>query len=647
MLVQNNCLRASDLRRLRDETSHFGYRPLVSILLAVFDPEREWLAWGLDSVLSQVYSAWELCVCGDGSTEEHTREVLHRYDRLDKRIMVRYLEGNAGISGSLDEALSVAQGEFVGLLESGDELTPDALFEVVKLLQEHPEADFIYSDEDEIEDKAGRSNPYFKPGWSPDLLLSGNYVSHLSVYRRSLLQEIGGFKEGFEGCQDYDLLLRTTEQTDEIHHVPKVLYHRRAAAGLSTVTLADKRRIRERTRRALSEALRRRGLEGSVEHGYLPDRFRVRLKIKDEPKVSIIIPTRDNVSFLKRCIESVERLTTYRNYELLVIDNNSSDRATVKYLASIPHRVIPFMEAFNYSRINNFAVSQAEGEYVLLLNDDTEVISDGWLEAMLEHAQRPEVGAVGAKLLYPDGRIQHAGVVLGVGNPWGPGVAMHSHQFYSSDSLGYAGTLMTTANYSAVTAACMLLRKSLFKELGGLDEKNLPIQFNDVDLCLRMREQGYYIIYTPYAQLYHHESVSRRYWSGDLAENLYMRERWGEVMDKDPYYNPNFSRGYGDFNLRADLLRPKVLREEAGQAQSEPVNWFENPWEYRRYKAAQFRTARSSPRTTIIPKPATRTATASRQRQDQSPELVGRGVARTIRRAAVRLFHLREIKGRR
>jgi O-antigen biosynthesis protein len=640
MLVRNNCLRASDLRRLRDETLHFGYRPLVSILLAVFDPEREWLAWGLDSVLSQVYSAWELCVCGDGSTEEHAREVLHRYDRLDERIMVRYLEGNAGISGSLDKALSVARGEFVGLLDSGDELTPDALFEVVKLLQEHPEADFIYSDEDEIEDKARRSNPYFKPGWSPDLLLSGNYVSHLSVYRRSLLQEIGGFKEGFEGCQDYDLLLRTTEQTDEIHHVPKVLYHRRAAAGLSTVSLADKRRIRERTRRALSEALRRRGLEGSVEHGYLPDRFRVRLKIKDEPKVSIIIPTRDNVSFLKRCIESVERLTTYRNYELLVIDNNSSDRATVNYLASIPHRVIPFMEAFNYSRINNFAVSQAEGEYVLLLNDDTEVISDGWLEAMLEHAQRPEVGAVGAKLLYPDGRIQHAGVVLGVGNPWGPGVAMHSHQFYSSDSLGYAGTLITTANYSAVTAACMLLRKSLFKELGGLDEKNLPIQFNDVDLCLRMREQGYYIIYTPYAQLYHHESVSRRYWSGDLAENLYMRERWGEVMDKDPYYNPNFSRGYGDFNLRADLLRPKVLREEAGQAQSEPVNWFENPWEYRRYKAAQFRTARSSPRTTIIPKPATRTATASRQRQDQSPELVGRGVARTIRRAALRLFHI-------
>jgi glycosyltransferase involved in cell wall biosynthesis len=653
MLVQNNRLRASDLRRLRDETSNFGHRPRVSILLPVFDPEREWLEWGLDSVLSQVYSTWELCICGDGSTEEHAREVLHRYERLDERIKVRYLEGNERISGSLDEALSVARGEFVGLLDSGDELTPDALFEVIKLLQEHPEADLIYSDEDEIDDRGDVSNPHFKPGWSPDLLFSGNYVSHLSVYRRSLLEEVGGFKEGFEGCQDYDLLLRITEQTDEIHHVPKVLYHRRAAAGLATLSWADKRRIRDKTRRALSEGLRRRGLEGSVEYGYLPDRFRVRLKIKDEPKVSIIIPTRDNVSFLRRCIGSVERLTTYRNYELLIIDNNSSDRATVKYLASTPHRVIPFKEAFNYSRINNFAVSQAEGEYVLLLNDDTEVISDGWLEALLEHAQRPEVGAVGAKLLYPDGRIQHAGVVVGVGTPWGPGVAMHSHQFYSSDSPGYAGTLMATANYSAVTAACMLLRKSLFKELGGLDEKNLPIQFNDVDLCLRMREQGYYIIYTPYAQLYHHESVSRKYWSGDLAENLYMRERWGDVMDKDPYYNANFSRGYGDFNLRADLLRPKVLREEAEQTQRVPVNWFENPWEYWRYKDAQFRAARSSPRTAIIPKPANRTVRASRQRQDQPPELAGHAVAqpglrkpgvvavaRTIRRAAVRLFHI-------
>ena len=600
--VQNDRLRASDLMRLRDEASSLGYRPLVSILLPILDPERGWLEQGLDSVVSQVYGGWELCICGDGSTGEPTGEILDRYERLDERVKVRYLEGDTSICGLLNAALSSARGEFVGLLEQGDELAPDALLEIVKLWQEHPRADLIYSDVDEIDRTESRSAPYFKPGWSPDLLLSANYISHLSIYRRSLLEEIGGFREGFDGCQDYDLVLRVTERTDEIHHVPKVLYHRREDASLLASSDDDKSRARERTRRALSDALERRGLEGSVEEGHLPDHFRVKLKVKGEPKVSIIIPTRDNVFLLKRCVESVERLTTYRNYELLIVDNNSSDPEALEYLASIPHRVIPFTEAFNYSRINNFAVSQAEGEYVLLLNNDTEVISGEWLEAMLEHAQRPEVGAVGARLLYPDGRIQHAGVIVGVGSPWEAGVSMHAHQFYSSGSPGYAGALKTTTNYSAVTAACMLFRKALFTELGGLEEDNLPIQFNDVDLCLRMRQRGYYIVYTPYAELYHHESVSRGHFSGSRTENLYMRERWGEVMDKDPYYNANFSRAYGDFNLRADLLRPKVLRREAEGTQTAPANWFENPLEHQRYMLAQYDAVRSSPRTTIVPK---------------------------------------------
>jgi O-antigen biosynthesis protein len=599
VLIQNNRLRASDIARLRDEASNLGYAPLVSLLLPVFNPEREWLERGLDSVVSQVYHHWELCVCGD-PTEERTREVLDRYKRLDERVKVTYLEEHTNDSRLLNASLSLAQGEFTGLLHQEDELAPDALLEVVKLLQEHPEADLIYSDMDEIDEEGTRTNPYFKPGWSPDLLLSTNYISHLSVYRRNLVEEIGGFKDGFDGCQDYDLVLRATERTDEIHHLPKVLYHRRAS--LSAPSCDAKSLVRDRMRRALCEALERRGLEGSVDEAFLPDRFRVRLKIKGEPKVSIIVPTRDNVTFLRRCLESVERLTTYRNYELLVIDNNSGDPATLEYFASIAHQVIPFREPFNYSRINNFAVSQAEGEYVLFLNDDTEVISGGWLEAMLEHAQRPEVGAVGARLLYPDGRIQHAGVILGVGSHWEPGVAMHSHQFYASDSPGYAGTLMTTTNYSAVTAACMLLSKSLFDEVGGLDEENLRVQFNDVDLCLRLRERGYYLVYTPYAELYHHESVSRGYWNLDRTENIYMRERWSEVMDRDPYYNPHFSRGYADFNLRADLLRPRVLRQEVEQTQAAPVSRFKDPLEHRNYMMAQYRAIRSSPRTAIIPK---------------------------------------------
>src|SRR5215213_3215899 len=574
--------------------------------------------------MGQDYPEWELRVCSEGSNKEREGEIIDSYESLDGRIKITYLDGNSTVPWALNTALSVARGEFVGLLAQGDELAPDALFEVVKLLQEHPEADLVYSDVDEIDGEGNRSNPYFKPGWSPDLLLSEDYISYLSVYRKSLLKDVGGFREGFDGCQAYDLVLRAVERTNAIHHVPKVLYHR-AAPGLLASSGEDNNRVRDRARRALSEALERRGLEGSVQDGYLPNRFRAKLKITGEPKVSVIIPTRDNVPFLKRCIESVERLTTYRNYELLIVDNNSRDRETVEYLASIPHRVIPFRGEFNYSRINNFAVSQAEGEYILLLNDNIEVISGEWLEAMLEHAQRPEVGAVGAKLLYPDNRIQHAGVIVGVGHPWEPSVATHSYQYYYSGSPGYAGTLMTTINYSAVTAACMLLRKSLFDELGGLDEENLSIQFNDVDLCLRMREQGYYIIYTPYAELYHHESASRGQGSGFHAEHLYMRERWGEVIDRDPYYNPNFSRAYGDFNLRADLLRPKVLQQESDQTQEAPVSWYKNPLRYRRYRISRFRTARSSPRTTIIPKLAKGTAKASRQRQDELPQLVSSG----------------------
>jgi GT2 family glycosyltransferase len=612
---------------LRDEASNFGYRPLVSLLLPVSSLEREWLEGGLYSVLSQVYPWWELRICGIGSTEERAREVLGRYERLDERIRVTYLEGETSLSASLNASLVSVGGEFVGLLNQGDELAPDALFEVVKLLQEHRGADVIYSDEDEIGEKGNRTNPHFKPGWSPDLLLSTNYVSQLSLYRKDLLEGIGGFREGFDACRGYDLVLRATERTAEIHHVPKVLYHRRTGTDPLAPHDGDKSLVRERTRRALADALERRGYEGSVEEGFLPDRFRVRFGIKGEPRVSIIIPTRDNLSFLRRCVESVERLTTYRNYELLIVDNDSREPAMLEYLDSLPHRVIPFKEPFNYSRINNFAVSQAEGEYVLLLNDDTEIVSGGWLEAMLEHAQRPEVGAVGARLLYPDGRIQHAGVIVGVGSPWEPGVAMHAHHFYRADSPGYAGTLTATTNYSAVTAACMLLRKSLFEEIGGLDEENLPVQFNDVDLCLKMHERGYYIVYTPYAELYHHESVSRGLFSGSRTENLYMRERWGEVMDKDPYYNPNFSRGYGDFNLRADLLRPRVLRQEAEQArEAPPADPLKNPLEHQRYMETQYRIARSSPRTTIVPKEmANGSAEASERSQDKTPELAGNG----------------------
>ncbi|HEV8044924.1 MAG TPA: glycosyltransferase, partial [Rubrobacter sp.] len=463
-MVENNRIGAGELRRLREEAEGFVYRPLVSVVMPVYDPELRWLERALDSVLGQAYGRWELCVCDDCSTDGRVRETLSRYARLDGRVKVVRPERNAGISRASNAALALATGEFVALLDHDDELSPDALVEAVRLLQEHPGADLIYSDVDKIDELGNRVDPNFKPGWSPDLLLSANYISHLGIYRRSIFEEVGAFREGFDGAQDYDLVLRFTERTDNVYHVPKVLYHWRMVSGSVAADSGNKSYIAEKGRRALAEALERRGLEGSVEDGLLPNRFRARLKIEGEPRVSIVIPTRDNVSFLRRCVRSIEQRTSYPNYEILIVDNDSVEPETLEYLASTPHRIVPFKEEFNYSRINNFGVSLAEGEYILLLNDDTEVISGGWMEEMLQHAQRPEVGAVGAKLLYPNGRIQHAGVVTGVGHPWAPGLAEHSHQHYPADSPGYVGALGTLRNYSAVTAACTMVRKSLFEE---------------------------------------------------------------------------------------------------------------------------------------------------------------------------------------
>jgi O-antigen biosynthesis protein len=614
ILLRNNRLRASDLLRLREEASTFTYKPLVSIMMLLLNPKRERLERTLDSLIRQLYPNWELLVvcCEEESAERGTKELFSRYERLDRRIKVAYAGRNArgGVAGQANAAASLARGEFACLLGQGDELAQDALYEVAKLLQLHPEeVDLIYTDEDTIDEEGNRSEPRFKPGWSPDLLLSTNYISQLSVYRRSLLEEVGGFRVGLEGYEDYDLLLRLTERTERIHHIPKVLYHRRASNVAAAFAYGDEPRTRDGARRALSEALERRGMEGFVEDGLLPETFRTRPKIKGEPKVSIIIPTRNHAHLLKSCIESIERLTTYRNYEILIVDNDSTEPATLEYLASTPHRVIPFREEYNHPKINNLATSQAEGEYVLLLNDDTEVIDGGWLEAMLEHAQRPEVGAVGAKLLYPDGRIQHAGVVTKA-SVWTRGVATHAYQFYSSDSPGYMGTLATTTNYNAVTAACMLLRKSVFEEVGGLDEK-LRVSFDDVDLCLRIRERGYLVVYTPYAELYHYESVTLGR-GVDHASEVYMTERWERMLDKDLYYNPHFSKSSGDFNLRADLMRPRVLRQVRtpedpasspdGRLLTGPEVLRMNSEEIDKYLKVQRKATRDSCRTTIVPR---------------------------------------------
>ncbi len=539
--VRANRLRPSEIREMHEEAAGFGYEPVVSLLLLVRDCDPALLERTLDSVLAQVYARWELRVLD--TLDQRAMNVLSRYERLDGRIKVPKARAPAG-------ALPAFEGDFVGVLQGGDELAPEALFEVARLLQEHPGADLVYTDSDRIDGAGNRSEPNFKPGWSPDLLLCTDYVSRLAIYRREVLEDLDDLR-----LQDpHDLALRFTERTNEVRHVPKVLCHLRESVN-------GEREVGTSVR-AISAALERRGIDARVEESPISGVFGVVPEVKGEPKVSIVIPTRDNVALLRNCIESVESLTTYRNYEVLIVDNDSADSETVEYLSSTPHRVLRFEEEFNYSRINNFAVGHAEGEYVLFLNDDTEVISSGWMEAMLGHAQRPEIGAVGAKLLYPDGRVQHAGVVLGAGNFWAPGVAAHSCQHYQADATGHVGTVInTTREYGAVTAACMMLHKSVFEEIGGFDEEHLSVAFNDVDLGLRIRELGYRVLYTPHAALYHYESSSRGF-QRRPNENLYMRKRWGAQLDEDPYYNPNFSLGAGDFNLRADALRPKVLRQD-------------------------------------------------------------------------------------
>ncbi len=550
--IEKNSLDAEKINSIKEDLDKFPYKPKISIVMPVYNVEKIWLERAIQSVFDQFYENWELCIVDDASKGKHIKELLSKYENNDK-IKTKFLAENKGISEASNEALSLATGEFVGFLDHDDELSPDALYENVKLLNNHPEADLIYSDEDKISPEGRRIEPYFKPDWSPDLFLSYNYICHFAVYRKKLIDRLKGFRAGLEGSQDYDLLLRASEKTDKIFHIPKVLYHWRQIKGSTASVHKEKFTHIEHSMTALKEALRRRKIQGDVEKGINFDQFesyRVRRTIKGSPLVSILIPMKDMVSFLQRNLKSIEEKTDYKNYEILVVDNNSQEKETHDYFEIIRKRpnikIIEYKDVFNFSKINNYAVTKAQGEHILFLNNDIEVASRGWLSAMLEHSAREEVGAVGAKLIFPNNTIQHAGTVLGLG-----GVAGHSHKHFPAESDGYFGALNTIRNYSAVTAACLMTRKKLFEQVGGFDEIHLSVAFNDVDLCLKIREKGYFIVYTPFAALYHYESTSRGY---DLNpdEILYMKNRWGEILFHDPYYNPNLTFDNEDFRIKIE-----------------------------------------------------------------------------------------------
>lgn len=553
----------------------FEYKPLVSIVMPVYNPNSLWLEKAIASVRGQIYPHWELCIADDASTNPAIRPVLERYAQMDKRIKLVFREKNGHISVASNSALALAQGEWIALQDQDDMLAEHALFWVVDAINRHPACRLIYSDEDKIDEMGVRSAPYFKCDWNPDLFYSQNMFSHLGVYHAELVREVGGFRAGLEGSQDYDLALRCIEHIapEQIHHIARLLYHWRIHTDSTAHSSEAKPYAMLAGERAINEHLVRLGANAKAKAETLGYGYRIRYPLPEcLPLVSLIIPTRNESKLLRQCVESILAKTTYTNYEILIVDNGSDEPATLRYLKGLGSepriRVMRDDRPFNYSALNNVAVKLARGEVVGLINNDIEVISPDWLSEMVSHALRPEVGAVGARLWYADDTIQHAGVVLGV-----HGIAGHVHRFLPKGDTGYCGRAALIQSFSAMTGACLLVRKSIYEAVGGLNEIELQVACNDVDFCLRIREAGYRNIWTPYAELYHHESATRGFddtpekQARSAKEVAYMQQRWGKLLQNDPAYSPNLSLDSEDFSLawppRVETVIPDGLENVA------------------------------------------------------------------------------------
>ena len=543
--------------------------PLISVIMPVYDTDPGWLHEAVESVRGQWYPRWELCIVDDCSGRRDTVEMLQRLAALDDpRIRVQRLPENRNIAGASNAALAMAQGEYVALLDHDDALTPDALYRVWRRLRRDG-AEFVFSDEDKLDEQGRYCEPHFKPDYSRVQFLAQNYLCHLSVIRRALLLEVGGFSEGVDGAQDYDLFLKVLERTDRIAHIPRVLYHWRKVPGSTAADFDEKSYAAEAGRRALQRAMERRGTAAEVEIGRFPGTYRVRYAIEDEPLVSIVIPFRDEPDLLDTCLGSIVERSSWRRFEVIGVSNNSERDETFAVMDAWSKRDprVRFVRhdvPFNFSEINNFAVREcARGEQVVLLNNDIEIISEDWIEALLEYAQQPEVGVVGGKLYYPDRTLQHAGVIVGLG-----GVAGHSHKHFGRDDPGYKFRPHIPQNLSAVTAACCMVRRAVYDEVGGLDEERYRVAFNDVDFCLRVLARGYRNVFTPYCEAWHYESRTRGY--EDTPEK---RRRFAGEIERfkadhadflaagDPCYNPNLTLAEENFHLSIDAQR---RREEAG-----------------------------------------------------------------------------------
>lgn len=547
-----------DKRTLRRQKhSAFAQKPLISIVIPLYCTPLPYLKELLESVRRQSYENWQLCLA-DGSPDDKAKEFIEKHYGREKRIVYRKLEENGGISVNTNEAVALAAGEYLMLCDHDDTLEPDALYEIVKAIND-TSADVLYTDEDKVSmDGRHYFDPNFKPDFNLFRLRENNYICHIFVVKKSLTDETGLLRSEFDGAQDFDFILRCCEKAQKITHIPKVLYHWRCHMDSTAADPSSKAYAYEAGRKAVREHYQRLGIDAKVEMTERPGWYRSHVKVQGNPLISVIIPNKDHTDDLELCLFSMTRKSTYRNYEILIVENNSEKEETFEYYRKLPDRypkarVLTWEKEFNYSAINNFAAKEAKGEYLLFLNNDVEILTPDWMEEMLQNCQQENVAAVGAKLYYPDDTIQHAGVVLGLG-----GIAGHIMCRASKEDPGYFGRMISVQEISAVTAACMMVKKSDFDAVGGLDE-TFQVAFNDIDLCMKFRAAGKKIIFTPYAELYHYESKSRGL--EDTPEKQFrfdkevkrFQEKWAQQLEMgDPYYSPNLSVTEGDCSLRED-----------------------------------------------------------------------------------------------
>ena len=534
----------------------FDYSPLISIAVPAYHTPGEFLRQKIESLIVQTYSNWELCIVNASPDNEEMQKVLAEYSAGDSRVRFCNLKENLGIAENTNRAFAMTKGEFVGLLDHDDLLAPNALYEIVKILQDHPQADALYTDEDKVTTELDEHfQPHLKPDFNLDLLRSNNYICHFFVVRKSIVEKAGGFRKEFDGAQDYDFIFRCTENAGEVLHVPEILYHWRTHKASTADNPASKMYAFEAGKRAIEAHLERTGTKGEVSHTQDLGFYRVKYPVQGKPLVSVIIPNKDEKETLQTCLEMLEKNTGYQNFEIIIVENNSTTDEIFRYYKELSgNRKIHLLrwgKEFNYSAINNFAVAHAKGEYLLFLNNDVKSINPDWLEEMLGVCQRPEVGGVGAKLIYPDNTIQHAGCVIGMG-----GIAGHMFVDMPADRTGYLHKASLLQDMSAVTAACLLMKKEVFEQAGGFTEE-LAVAFNDVDLCLKVRKNGYLIVYDPYVKLYHMESKTRG--AEDSKEKVrrfqteieYMRCHWIDILKNgDPCYNKNLSLTKWNYSLK-------------------------------------------------------------------------------------------------